>query len=318
MSSGNSQENKVPAWNLIGRIRQAREKDMRQMEEAAAAEVTDAMAENKRRIMDTLCSIDFIRSKLPRTEPGGEPAHPKHTVDYYMSITKYLCSDLAMHPDSAPADLRELDKKILVLSKMFKKAVEDGCPMMAEMSRVCLARAVGQVREGVCREPDVVAADADIKAAESLVDRYIEITGAACEVDLMEENIALQSVQLEQEQEKIHAIRDRLFQYAKEDRTVNEALVTLLKNETDHEETALEGQLRSIVMDQYLNERKVKLLAEALEEDRRRARTARAQCKAMLAFNDAYEIISLDPDRMKRYEERVQQFMESMPRVEAE
>ena len=73
MSDGKFKEKKIPEWNLIGRIRQAREKNRRQMEEEAAAEVTNTMAENAMKICTSLQSTSFARSKLPKTEPGQEP-----------------------------------------------------------------------------------------------------------------------------------------------------------------------------------------------------------------------------------------------------
>ena len=319
MSDGKFKEKKIPEWNLIGRIRQAREKNRRQMEEEAAAEVTNTMAENAMKICTILQSTSFVRSKLPKTEPGQEPGDSKHTVDYYEKIAKKICSDLVEHPDSASVDLRKLDTKIIVLSKLFKNAVEAGYPLMAEMSRICLVRAVGEVRKKAYeRESDKEALARYIKEAEDLLDQYIETVDFAYEVDVMDKNIEHQSAQLEKQKEKIDISRDSVFQEARENQAVNEAVLVIMKDDSDHKDTVIEGRIRSHINELYLDNLILKLRAAVLEDTKSRAQMARGQCDAMRSFMDANEILGLDPDRLKRFEDRVQQFFENMSRHDAE
>ena len=306
----NAIPNIIPKWNVIGRIKQTREENIQQLEEAAAAEITDSTVENAFMICSNLSSINFLHSKLPKTEPGKGPGESKHTVDYYEDIAKKICTDLVEHPDSASVDLRKLDTKIIVLSKMFKNAVEAGYPLMAELSRICLVRAVGEVRRKAYeRESDKEALARYIKEAEDLLDQYIETVGFAYEVDVMDKNIEHQSSELEKQKERINVSRNTIFNEAKENQAVNEAIVAILKDEADHTYSDLERRIRSKLVDLYIDGIISECRAAFLESTKNHAKMARGQCDAMRAFMDANEILGLDSDRMESFKIRVQVFL---------
>lgn len=311
--------NNIPKWNLIGRIKQIREENMWQLKETAAAEITDSTVENERMICSTLSSINFMHSKLPKEEPGVEPGKSKHTVDYYMNVSKRICGYLVGHPASVSVDLRTLDMKIIVLSKMFKNAVEDGYPLMAEFSRICLVRAVTKVREMAYeRESDKEALARYIKVADDLLDLYIETVGSAFEVDVMDKNIETQTVQLEKQNEEIVAALSAMFCEIKNNQTVNAAIVAIIKDEDDYTCSDLDRKVRSILVDLYIDSILFTVRSDILENTKNYANMARGQCDAMRAFMDANEIIGVDPDRLKQFDERVQQFFEVMSRHDTE
>lgn len=294
-------------------------KDRRiQAENEAARLITNKITQNENIIMDTLSSIDFFNSKLPK-EVLERKAKPEHRCGDLEYATKAIIATIKRNPQTIKMDIRKIDQKILTLVLLFKQSVEQGDEEAAYAARAGIARAVHDIRCRIPHEqPELSRQFVDTNT--EYLDQLITLVLQAQQADRTKENVERQRKLLEKAEAEYEETLDHLQNKIEKDVRIAEAYDKLNKRTHTRDRsdwTKEERELHSILVGRRMEKVNLDLKRQMLQQQETYLMTTKGKMDVL--FTHAANLpIPTDPDLLNKFQESVDNLFKRMLETDAQ
>lgn len=198
-------------------------------ENEIAKMVIDAAAGAETKLINTLESIDFRKSKLPEqalnrsSEEGREMGDLEYSKHIFIKKLKETIS-------TTQVDLRAIDTQLLVLAEKFKYAVEKGDLNAAQAAKVGLAMGILKIRDRVPSNLPDQMTDYVERSAEYLAHWVTEVDLSSA-VDQTERQVAAFQKTLDDKKDQLDAMKSNLELRIQESASFARAFGQITRNE---------------------------------------------------------------------------------------
>lgn len=298
-SGGRKSSNPISNWL-------ARRKERRtQMEEQASRMITNDIARNEATIIDQLNSIDWLKSKLPRTALD-EKSNEKQPCGDLEFAARVIVRQLQKNPKAIKMDIRKIDQKLLTLVLLYKQAVEYGDIRAAYAAKGALVRGFKDIRSRIPENQPELAKQF-VEANTQYLDQWITLVNLAQKADRQKQN--LESTREEHAKlkgefdERIHTFADKL----KTDTEYGEVYMSILRHNAPEERakwTDIQRRVHMDMVEQRLGRVNLDLNGRVLYHRELDLAETESQVDMLHTSVAALEIVA-DPNLLNKFRESV-------------
>ena len=273
--------------------------------EEAAKEITNDTAANENKIIDTLQSIDFINSRLPKEvlEAKSNPEQPLGDLEL---SARAIARTIQKNPQTVEMDIRRIDTKLLTLAGLFKQTVEQGDRRAANAAKAALVRGVKDIRGKVpANQPEL--AEAFIKVNEAYLESWITLVGIEQAADRLEKNAEEQKSVSEARAAKNQKDIDEFYDMIQNDAEKTLAFKTIMENDTAEDRVSWTQEQRDLhrsLIEHRMNTATMKLAQTLLDQKLMSLSAMENRAETLYAKVASLPIIS-DPDLMNKFQEQI-------------
>ena len=172
--------------NLLKACASNRKKDCKKKQAEPAKKIAKG-ADNAQEIADVLLSTSFLHSKLPQEilNQKLDPGNPYCDLEYNV---RELAREITDQQQTLQADLRSIDRQLLILAQRFQEAVEKGYKTAAFVSMEGLMYGIPNIRNRVPQN-DLTFCRQYVKANANYLKEWARLTDLAKGLDLLRENL---------------------------------------------------------------------------------------------------------------------------------
>lgn len=297
---------------------QGRKERKKALAEQTAKIITDDTAKNETAIIDTLSSIDFIHSRLPKEvlEAKSNPNRPCGDLEY---ASKAICRMLLKNPQTLSLDLRKLDEKLLTISMLFKQSIEQGDKRAAFAAKAALVRGINDIRTRIpANSPELF--NQFIEANAKYLDSWITLVGLAQVADRMEQNAEEQKALLTLKEEKHKKALEQLKSIIQEDSVKAEIFADIVNHDTPEERakwTQEQRDMHKLLIEKRMDGVHLQLDSLLLQQKETDLASKESQIETLYSKVASQEIVA-DPNLMNKFREEVDKMFEELAASDAE
>lgn len=280
--------------------------------------ITNDTARNEAALVDTLASIDFLHSNLPKEvlEAKSDPARKCGDLEY---ASRALQQMLIKNPQTISVDLRGIDEKLLTLVILFKQAVEQGDEKAAYAARAGLVRGFTQIRARVpANQPEL--SKLFVEANVRYLDSWVTLVGLSQVADRMKQNTDRERVLYQDELAKDEAATDALFELLKTDDEFNKAFREIEQNDSLEDRRRWNDKQREahvMMVDRRMGKARLNLKNFMLTQGEQELSTKINQVEMLHAKVARLPIVA-DPNLMNKYKEQLDDLFSEMAATDVE
>lgn len=284
---------------------------------AAAKQITDDIAANEMTIVDTLASIDFLHSKLPKEvlELKSDPNQPVGDLEY---ASRALQNLIIKNPQTVTVDIRSFDEKLLILAKLFKQSVEQGDERAALAAKGALVRGFSKIRMRIPEnQPEL--AKLFVEANTKYMESWITLVGFSQVADRMKENTERQRQMYQDEQAKHKEAVESLEKLLQTDAEFSEAFEYIMNHDTSADRAQWTDTQRDVhvkMIERRMDKVTLELKQMLLTQDERELATQLGQVETLYSKVAQLPIVA-DPNLMNKYREQVDELFLEMAESDA-
>ena len=284
---------------------------------AAAKQITDDIAANEMTIVDTLASIDFLHSKLPKEvlDVKSDPNQPVGDLEY---ASRALQNLIIKNPQTVTVDIRSFDEKLLILAKLFKQSVEQGDERAALAAKGALVRGFSKIRMRIPEnQPEL--AKLFVEANTKYMESWITLVGFSQVADRMKENTERQRQMYNDEQAKHKEAVETLEKLLQTDAEFSEAFEYIMNHDTSADRAQWTDRQRDVhvkMIERRMDKVTLELKQMLLTQDERELATQLGQVETLYSKVAQLPIVA-DPNLMNKYREQVDELFLEMAESDA-
>lgn len=189
-----------------------REQRKQEIREEAAKLVTNKLADNERKFVDLLGSIDFRNSRIPKEilDNKTKETQPCGDLEFFV---RGLISHLQRNPQVIKSDIRSIDEKIMAIILLFRQSIEQGDVRAAYAARFALTKAFNEIRLKLPQQQAQLVKPF-VEESTKYLDQWITCIQMAQLADRTELNVKISAAEyersLEKRREKVASTLDML------------------------------------------------------------------------------------------------------------
>lgn len=310
---GTTSQSGISAWF------QRRKDRKKEAAEIAAKMITDDTAKNELAIINTLRSVDFLHSKLPR-EVLDHKENPNRNCGDLEFASRVVCSKLIKNPQTLAVDMRKIDERLLTIAVWFKQSVEQGDERAAYAAKGALARGINDIRSRVPLN-DPALFTQYVEANARYLDSWITLIGIAQVTDRLKENVEEQKKRIEDKREESQAKREQMKAWFQDSNSAEgKTLAYVLKHDSPEERmswTPEQKEMQKRIIEDRLDD--VRLLVDGLLlEEAEKGYASKNNQVEILYSKVASQVVVCDPDLMNKFREDVDDMFKSLAASDAE
>ena len=294
-----------------------REERRRAKQEKAAKAITNNRAQNENLIIDTLASINFVRSQLP-----PELLNYKSRESQPVGDLEYASRAIQKKIRDAPnfsVDTTEIDKRIYELAEDFKTAVMLGNVKAAYASKGALLTCITKVRDRIPYvKEDLVKAY--IENSIKYIDTWILLTDCSREADELGRNVNTNQEKYNAKLAEVEAKNEDIKNKINNDDEYLEAFAEISERKAPanpKEWSKAMLQVRSMLVDQKLDSANLGLEMRILESERLQLKDREGRIEILSAKVGKLPIPE-DPDALNKYNEEVDAIFDELAQIDTE
>lgn len=313
-SKAGGAKSKNPFANWAARRKEARTAAA----EEAAKMITNDTAKNEAALVDTLASIDFLHSRLPKAalEAKSDPGRPYGDLEY---ASKAMQQMLIKNPQTISVDLRGIDEKLLTLVILFKQAVEQGDERAAFAARAGLLRGFNHIRTRVpANQPEL--AKLFVESNVKYLDSWVTLVGLAQVADRMKQNTDRERELYNDELSKDEASTEALFELIKNDPEFNKAYQEIEQHDTQEDRIRWNPKQREVHMmmvERRMGKARLNLKNFMLTQGEQELANKVNQVEMLYAKVAKLPIVA-DPNLMNKYREQIDILFQELAATDVE
>lgn len=298
-NGGTKSKNPFSAWA-------ARRKEAKQAAaEEAARKITNDTAKNEAALVETLASIDFLHSKLPKAalEAKSDPNRNCGDLEYASRAMQHM---LIKNPQTISVDLRGIDEKLMTLVILFKQAVEQGDERAAFAARAGLLRGLTQIRNKVpANQPELsrLFVESNVK----YLDSWITLVSMSQVADRMKQNVDRERELYKDEQAKDEASTEALFELLKSDPEYSAAFKEIHDHDTLEDRARWNEKQREVhvmMVERRMAKARLNLKNFVVTQGEQELSSKINQVEVLYTKVAKLPIVA-DPDLMNKYREQI-------------
>lgn len=305
-------KNPLAAW--AARRKEAKEAAA----EEAAQKITNDTAKNEAAFVETLASIDFLHSKLPKEalEAKSDPNRPYGDLEYCARAMQQM---LIKNPQTLSVDLRPIDEKLMNLVILFKQAVEQGDEKAAFAARAGLLRGFSKIRNRIpANQPELfkLFVESNVK----YLDSWVTLVNMAQVSDRMQQNYDRQKALYEEEVTKDEASTDALYELLQTDPEYRAAYQQIADNDSVEDRMRWTNKQREVhvtMVERRMGKARLNLKKAIVTQSELELASKQNQVEVLFAKVANLPIIE-DPDLMNKYREQIDLLFNEMAESDAE
>ena len=297
----------------------ARRKEAKQAAaEEAARTITNDTARNEAAFVETLASIDFLHSKLPKEvlEAKSDPSRPCGDLEYASRAMQQM---LVNNPQTISVDLRGIDEKLMGLVILFKQAVEQGDERAAFAARAGLLRGFTQIRNRVpANQPELsrLFVESNVK----YLDSWVTLIGLSQVADRLKQNLDEQRARYNDELAKDEESTASLYELLKSDAEISTAFQYIRDHDSLEERTRWDDKQREVhvmMVERRMGKARLNLKNFVVTQGEQEL-AAKVNQVEILYTKVARLPIVADPDLMNKFKEQIDDLFNELAAADVE
>lgn len=311
-NGGNRSKNPFAQWA-------ARRKEAKQAAaEEAARKITNDTAKNEAALVDTLASIDFLHSKLPKEvlEAKSDPSRSCGDLEYAARAMQHM---LIKNPQTISVDLRGIDEKLMTLVILFKQAVEQGDERAAFAARAGLLRGFNHIRNRVpANQPELsrLFVESNVK----YLDSWVTLVGMSQVADRMKQNVDRQRELYNDELAKDEASTEALFELLKTDQEFSSAFKFIMDHDSFEERSRWNDKQREVhvmMIERRMGKARLNLKNFVFSQGEQELASKINQVEVLYTKVAKLPIVA-DPNLMNKYREQIDALFDELAASDVE
>ncbi len=286
--------------------------------EEAAQKITNDTAKNEAAFVETLASIDFLHSKLPKEalEAKVDPNRPCGDLEYCARAMQQM---LIKNPQTLSVDLRPIDEKLMNLVILFKQAVEQGDEKAAFAAKAGLVQGFTKIRNRIPEnQPELfkLFVETNVK----YLDSWITLVNLAETADRMKQNFDREKALYDEELAKEAAATDALYELLKTDAEYNAAFNKMNRYDAPEDRRLWTPKQREVHVDMVerrMNKGRLNLKKTIVTQSEQDLTSKLNQVEVLYTKVAKIPIVE-DPNLINKYREQIDQLFGEMAKSDAE
>lgn len=298
--------------------RKQREEMRRQKEEQAAKEITNNRAENEQKIIDTLASINFVRSKIPAEtlDYKSDPSQPWGDLEYACKGIQKMLRD---SPDFA-FNTVAIDEKILQLAKEFNSAVTIGNVRAAYAAKSALLTCISKIRNKI---PNISSelVEGFIERSVTYINTWILLVDSSRVADELEKNITTEKQVYDKSMNEQQASCDELLETIQGNDEYLEAFYQISDLSAPEDPTQWSETMRKVrkmMVDMRFKKANLGLTVRLLDGKEYQLKKQEGKIETLSAKVAAATPIPEDPNADNKYNEEVNAIFDELASIDTE
>lgn len=280
--------------------------------EEAARVITNSTAKNETSIVNTLASIDFLHSRLPKDDLAFTSDENRKLPDLEFAA-KYLQQEIIRNPQTIHMDTRPIDEKLLTLAIMFRNAVQNGYSKAAFAAKAALLRSYTEIRTKVPEnQPELFAIFTENSA--NYLDGWIALVNLCQLADQLKDNIDRDQSQFNQEKAQHEQSIESLKTLLEEDEDYHDAYAKMLEGDSPNQRklwTELQREIHGMLIERKFRKSRLNMANFALVQKERELLGVENKVENM-KFNLLNLRVTTDPNLTNQYKEQMELFFKEL------
>lgn len=315
--AGSPRASQTESRFFVTKLLRNREERRRQKQEQAAKAITNNRAENENMIIDTLASINFVRSEIPAEilDHKSNPEQPWGDLEFG---ARAIQSMLKNAPNFT-VNTTVIDEKLLQLAYEFKNAVATGNVKAAYAAKGALVTCIDKIRN---RIPNVKAelVNSFIENGAKYMDTWILLVDSSREADELEKNVKTEKSKYDKNVADAEAASEDLKKKIKENDDYLSAFVEISDKTAPDDPTKWTKsmlEVRKMLVDQKFSDVNLGLTFRILQGEEIKLKEREGRIETLSAKVGKLPVPE-DPDAINKYNEEVDAIFDELAAIDTE
>lgn len=277
--------------------------------EEAARIITNSTAKNEAAIVNTLASVDFLHSRLPKEDLELTSDKARKIPDLEFA-SKYLQQEIIRNPQTIHMDTRPIDEKLLTLAIMFRNAVKNGNSKAAFAAKAALLRSYTEIRTKVPEnQPELFSVFTENSV--NYLNGWIALVNLSQLADQLKDNIDRDQRHFSQEKAEHEQSVASLRTLLEEDPEYYNAYAKMMEGDSPNQRklwTELQREIHGMLIERKFRKSRLNMENFALVQKERELLSVENQVENM-KFNLLNLRVTTDPNLINQYKEQMDLFL---------